>query len=70
MPPGNLEHSRNTVDPMTENMIRLLVRYYHLSEESAREIIEELRDTTTLQSLAGYRVARAAGLTAAHKLQG
>jgi len=55
---------------MNDDMAALLVRYYHISPETARELIAEIRDTRSLQSLAGYRVARAAGATAAHKFQG
>ena len=44
---------------MNDDMAALLVRYYHVSPETAHELVMELRDTTTLQSLAGYRVARA-----------
>jgi hypothetical protein len=46
-------------------MARLLVRYYGLNEETARELLMELRDIRSLQSLAGYRVARA--VSASHR---
>ena len=39
------------------DMVALLVRYYSLSEESACELIAEMRDLTSLESLAGYRGA-------------
>ena len=44
---------------MSEDMMQVLVRYYALSEETAREVVMELKDKTSLRSLAGYRVARA-----------
>ncbi|HEV2395721.1 MAG TPA: hypothetical protein VGS27_02105 [Candidatus Sulfotelmatobacter sp.] len=44
---------------MTEEMAKVLVRYYGLSEDGAREVAMALRDKTSLRSLAGYRVARA-----------
>ncbi len=40
-------------------MVALLVRYFRLSEESARELIAELNDLRSLQSLTGYRAERA-----------
>lgn len=44
---------------VTEEMAKVLVRYYGLSEDGAREVAMALRDKTSLRSLAGYRVARA-----------
>jgi hypothetical protein len=45
---------------VTNEMVRLLVRWYGLTAESAVEIIAELRSRKSLESLAcGYRVARA-----------
>lgn len=41
------------------DMVALLVRYFRLSEESARELIAELNDLRSLQSLTGYRAERA-----------
>jgi|tagenome__1003787_1003787.scaffolds.fasta_scaffold19713251_3 hypothetical protein len=44
---------------MTE-MIAFITRYYDMDEASAREVIAEMRDTKSLQSLAvDCRVARA-----------
>jgi hypothetical protein len=53
-------------------MIQLLTRYYSVSEETARELIAEMRDTTSLASLAaGYRGARAVPIpTPLQKLPG
>ena len=45
---------------MTHEMVAVLMRYYRsMSRETAAELVTELRDTRSLQSLAGYRVARA-----------
>jgi hypothetical protein len=41
------------------DMVVLSMRYYRLSEETAREVIAEMRDTTSLEVLAGLRGARA-----------
>jgi len=49
-------------------MIQLLTRYYSVSEETARELITELSDLKSLQSLAGnYRVARAVVQAETHR---
>ena len=40
-------------------MIEVLMSYYGLGEEDAKELLTELKDTKSLQSLAEYRVARA-----------
>jgi hypothetical protein len=40
-------------------LVNFLVSYYRMSEDTARELIAEGLDTTSLQSLAGCRVARA-----------
>jgi hypothetical protein len=41
-------------------MVDFLMHYYGFSADTAREVLAELRDTTSLQSLAGgYRAARA-----------
>jgi hypothetical protein len=37
--------------PMNDDMAALLVRYYHVSPETARELVMELRDTRALASL-------------------
>jgi hypothetical protein len=47
---------------MTE-MTALLVRYYHLSPETARELVMELRDTRSLRSLTLPRGERAVPAT-------
>ena len=45
---------------MPERMAAFLVRYYGMFQATARELIAEGLETTSLQSLAGgYRVARA-----------
>ena len=43
---------------MTEAMVTVLMNRYRLSEEDAREVIAEMRDTTSLRTIAsGYRMA-------------
>ena len=44
---------------MTNDMAKVLMCYYALTEETARELVMELKDKRSLRSLAGYRVARA-----------
>ncbi len=44
---------------MLEDMVHYLARYYGFSEDSAREVVAELRSTESLKHLAGYGVARA-----------
>jgi hypothetical protein len=44
---------------VTNEMIRLLVRWYGVSEASAVEIIGELRDLSVLLCLASGRMVRA-----------
>lgn len=39
--------------------IRFLANFYNLSSETAAELVTELGDLKSLQSLADYRVARA-----------
>ncbi len=52
-------------------LVNLLVSYYRLSPEGAQEVLAELRDLTSLQSLAGgYRVARAVQSSTAHDFHG
>jgi hypothetical protein len=45
--------------PMNDDMAALLVSYYHFSEETARELLTELRDTRSLGSLTQPYVERA-----------
>ena len=51
------DRSERTIMP--EEMIQLLTRYYSVSEETAAELITELRDLKSLQSLTEPRAARA-----------
>jgi hypothetical protein len=49
-----------TRNPVMSEMAAFLMRFYGLSEGTALELVGELRDKTSLQSLAGFRrVARA-----------
>ena len=48
---------------MKDDMAALLVSYYRVSLDTARELLLELRDKRSLQSLAGYRAARAVPAT-------
>jgi hypothetical protein len=52
---------------MPEEMIQLLTRYYSVSEETARELITELIDLKSLQSLTEPRAARAVVPTGTHR---
>jgi hypothetical protein len=39
-------------------MVDFLTRFYGISEATAREVIAEMRDTTSLRTIAsGYRIA-------------
>jgi hypothetical protein len=52
-------------------MIGFLTRYYDIDEASARDVIAEMRDTQSLQSLAGLsRGAGGATLSPPEKFQG
>jgi hypothetical protein len=54
---------------MRETMTAFLVSYYRgMSQEDAQEILSELRDTRSLQSLTMSRAARAADGGPAHDL--
>lgn len=56
---------------MTELMIATLVSYYHVSAETAEELISELSDLTSLQVLAcGYRGAGGAEGPTAQRFSG
>ncbi len=57
---------------MPDEMAAFLMRFYRwLSAETARELVAEMHDTRSLQSLAGCCPAkRAADTSAAHDLHG
>jgi len=44
---------------MREEMAAFISQFYGLSEATAAEVVAEMRDTRSLQNLAGYRAARA-----------
>lgn len=48
-------------------MVNLLIRYYGLCPEGAQEVLAELRDTKSLQSLTEPRAARAVGQKQDHR---
>lgn len=49
---------------ITNEMVRLLVRWYAVTEESAAEIIAELRDRTSLLHLVSPHMVRARAVEA------
>ena len=54
-----------------DDLAAFLMRFYRwLSAETARELVAELEDTKSLQSLAGHRVARAVQPLTAPDLRG
>jgi hypothetical protein len=56
--------------PMNDDMAALLVRYYHVSLETACELVMELRDTRALASLTRPYGERAMPRNDLHGLKG
>ena len=55
------------MNPAMDAMVRLLVRWYHLSTEGAVEAVGELRDVRSLRRLTEPRCTRSAAPSAAQQ---